>query len=92
MIAEPFVERLRLAVFLEISGEERGIAFEFLRLAIHVVHELVDQGDGDLLHLGFRVGHLADQDVAGGVNTGFGFGVKNHQPQEITTKSIQVTK
>ena len=42
---------------------------------IHVVHELVDQGDGDLFDLRFRVGHFADEDVAGGVNAGFSLGV-----------------
>ncbi len=44
--------------------------------AIHVVHELVDQGDGDLFDLGFRVWDLADEDVAGGIDAGFGVGVE----------------
>jgi len=30
-----------------------------------------------LLYLRFRVGHLADQNVAGGVNARFGFGIKH---------------
>ena len=32
-------------------------------LSVHVVHELVDQGYGDLLHLTLGVGHLAHEDL-----------------------------
>jgi len=42
-----------------------------------VVHELVDESDGDLLDLGFGVGDFADEDVAGGVDATFGIGVEH---------------
>ena len=77
MAAEPLVEQVGPAVLPEVAGEERCLAAEFLGLAVHVVHEFVDQGDGDLFHLRFRVGHLSDQDVARGVDAGFGSGVKH---------------
>ncbi len=50
---------------------------EFLRLRVHVIHELVDQRDGDLLDLGFRVGDFAHEDVPGGVDAAFGVGVEH---------------
>ena len=63
------------AVFGVVGGEELALAAEFLGLGIHVIHELVDQGDGDLLDLRFGVGDFADKDVAGGVDAAFGGGV-----------------
>ena len=63
------------AVAGKVSGEELALAAEFLGLGIHVVHELVDEGDGDLLDLGLRVGNFADEDIAGGVDAAFGIGV-----------------
>ncbi|HUY33545.1 MAG TPA: hypothetical protein VMV69_12420 [Pirellulales bacterium] len=74
---QALVEQLRPAVFFEAAGEERRLAAELLRLAVHVVHELVDQGDRDLLDLRFRVGHFADEDVARGVDAGFGFSIQH---------------
>ncbi len=56
----------------EVSGEEGAFAAEFFRCGVHVVHEFVDQRDGDLFDLRFRVGHLADEDVAGGVDSASG--------------------
>ncbi len=75
MPTQAHVQQTAPGVLLELAGEERRHPAQFLRLAVHVVHELVDQGDGDLLHLRLRVRHLADQNVARGVNSGFGFGV-----------------
>ena len=63
------------AVAGELASEERPLAAEFLAHRVHVVHELVDERDRDLLDLAFGVGHFADEDVAGGVDTLFGFGV-----------------
>ncbi len=60
-----------------VSGEELALAAEFFGLGVHVIHELVDQRDGDLLDLGFWVGDLADEDVAGGVDAAFGIGVEH---------------
>ena len=51
-------------------------AAEFLRLRVHVVHELVDQGDGDLFDLGLGVGDFSDKNVAGGIDAAFGIGVE----------------
>ncbi|HLG15665.1 MAG TPA: hypothetical protein VJH03_14360 [Blastocatellia bacterium] len=51
-------------VLLEPIGEERSLAAEFFRLAVHVIHELVDQRDRYLLDLRLRVGHLPDQHIA----------------------------
>ena len=59
------------------AGEEFALAAEFLALGVHVVHELVDQRDGDLLDLGLGIGDLADEDVAGGVDAAFGIGVEH---------------
>ena len=59
------------------QSEKLALAAEFLALGVHVVHELVDEGDGDLLDLGFGVGHLADENVAGGIDAAFGGGVEH---------------
>ena len=56
----------------ELAGEECPLAAELLALGIQIVHELVDQGDGDLLDLALGVGHLAHEDVAGGVDAALG--------------------
>ena len=75
MPAEPRIHELGPAVAGKFLGEELALAAEFLALGIHVVHELVDEGDGDLLNLGFGIGNLADEDVAGGVYAALGVGV-----------------
>ena len=59
----------------EFLGEEFPFATELLGLRVHVVHELIDEGDGDLLDLGFRVGNFADEDIASGVDAAFGIGI-----------------
>lgn len=63
------------AVAGKVAGEELALAAEFLAFGIHVVHEFVDEGDGDLLNLGLGIGHLAHEDVAGGIDAAFGIGV-----------------
>ena len=68
------------AILAEAVGEELALAAQLLALGVHVVHELVDQRDGDLLDLALGVGHLADQDVAGGVDAAFGGGVEHGNP------------
>ena len=77
MAAQAGAHELGPAVAGEVAGEELALAAEFLALGVHVVHELVDQGDGDLLDLAFGVGHFADEDVAGGVDAAFGVGVEH---------------
>ena len=75
--AETAIHELGPAVAGELAGEELALAAQFLALGIHVVHELVDEGDGDLLDLGFGIGNLADEDVAGGIDAAFGVGVEH---------------
>ena len=75
--AHAFVEKLTPPVFAEFAHEERRLAAEFFGLAVHVVHELVDQGDGDLFHLRLRIRHFADQNIAGTVDLCLGGCVKH---------------
>ena len=75
--AQPGAHELGPAVAGELAGEELALAAELLALGVHVVHELVDQGDGDLLDLALGVGNFADKDVAGGVDAAFGVGVEH---------------
>lgn len=58
-------------------GEELAGAAQLLALGVHVVHELVDQCDGDLLDLALGVGHLAHEDVAGGVDAALCIGIEH---------------
>ena len=64
------------AVAGELAGEELALTAQFFALGVDVVHELVDEGDGDLLDLALGIGHLAHEDVAGGVDAAFGVGVQ----------------
>ncbi len=77
MAAEAAAHELGPAVAGEVAGEKLALAAEFLALGVHVVHELVDQGDGDLFDLAFWVGDFTDEDVAGGVDAAFGGGVEH---------------
>ncbi len=54
------------------AGKELAPASELFGLGVDVVHELVDEGDGDLFDLAFGVGDFADKQVAGGVDAAFG--------------------
>ena len=58
-------------------GKKSAGAAQLFGLGVHVVHELVDERNGDLLNLRFGVGHFAHQDVSAGVDAAFGFGVKH---------------
>src|SRR5215217_1117015 len=73
--AQPRAHQLGPSVASEFASEELSRSAEFLTLRVHVVHELVDQGNSDLLDLRFRVGHLAHEDVTSCVDSTFGFGV-----------------
>ncbi len=63
------------AVTGEVAGKELALAAQLFRLGVHVVHKLVDQRDGDLLDLTLGVGHLTDENVAGGIDAALGGGV-----------------
>jgi hypothetical protein len=75
--AEGGSHELGPAVAGELTREEGTLAAELLGLGVHVIHELVDEGDGDLLDLGLGIGDLADKDVSGGVDAAFGVGVEH---------------
>ena len=72
MAAQAGAHELGPAVAGELAGEELALPAELLALGVHVVHELVDQGNGDLLNLALGIGHLADENIAGGVDAAFG--------------------
>ena len=59
----------------EAIGKELPFPAQLLALSVDVIHELVDERDGDLLYLALGVGHLAHEDVAGGVYSAFGVDV-----------------
>ena len=59
----------------EVTGEELAIAAQLLGFGVHVVHELVDQGDRDLLDLALWVWNLPHENVASSVDAAFGGGV-----------------
>ena len=65
------------AITREAAGKELSPPAQLLALRVQVVHEFVDERDGDLLHLALGVGHLAHQDVPGGVYAAFGSGVEH---------------
>ena len=71
-IKEKRVEAYGIRFSIERDGKEAARAAEFFRLGIHVIHEFIDQCDGDLFDLRFRVGHFADEDVTAGVDAAFG--------------------
>ena len=73
--AQPGAHQPGPAIAGELAGKELALAAELLALGVHVIHELVDQRDGDLLDLALGVGHLAHEDVAGGVDAASGVGV-----------------
>ena len=77
MAAEAAIHELSPAVAREVAGEELALAAQLFGLPVHVVHELIDQGDGDLLDLRFGIGDLADEDVASGVDAAFGVGIEH---------------
>ena len=85
--AQAGAHELGPAVAGEVAGEELALAAEFLGLGVHVVHEFVDQGDGDLLDLGLGVGDLADENVAGGVDAAFGVGIEHRKSSRRRTDS-----
>jgi len=56
--AQTGAHELGPAVAGEVAGEELALAAHFLGFGIHVIHEFVNQGDGDLLHLDLGSGTL----------------------------------
>lgn len=60
------------AVGLQMPGEEAALPAHAHGLLVEVVHELVDQRQGDELHLIRRQRQLAHQDVTAGIDAGLG--------------------
>src|ERR1035437_9682912 len=52
----------------QVADKKRGLAAKFTRLLINVVHEFVNQGDGNEFNLVGRQRKLADENVAGVIN------------------------
>ena len=77
LVIPRLLHELRPAIRGKLAGEELPLPAQLRRLGVHIIHELVDQGDGDLLHLGLRIGHFAHEDVTGGVDAAFGVGVEH---------------
>ena len=69
--------QLSPAIADEFLGEEFSLATEFFRLGVHVVHELVDQRDGDPLDLRLGIGNFANEDVTSSVDAALGIGVEH---------------
>jgi hypothetical protein len=76
--AQAGAHQLRPAISRIAVGEEGSAATQLLGLGVHVVHELVDQRDRDLLDLALGVGHLAHKYVTGGIDTAFGIGIQHY--------------
>ena len=73
--AQAGVHQFGPAVTGEVIGEKAARAAELFALGVNVIHELVDERNGNLFDLTLGVRHLADEEVAGGVNTAFGGGL-----------------
>ena len=62
------------AVFRQFAGEEAALAAHLHGFLIEVVHELVNQREGDEFDLVGRLREFADEDIAAVINAAFGFG------------------
>ena len=86
MSTQPVVEQPGPAVAGEVAGKELALTAPLLTLGIDVIHEFIDEGDGDLLDLALGIGHFAHQDVAGSVDAAFGVGVQHNALFSSSTK------
>ena len=77
MPAESGVNEVRPAILGELAGEECALAAQFLALGVDVVHELVDERDGNLLDLTLGVRYLAHENVARFVYSALGVYVEH---------------
>ena len=66
--AKAATHQLCPAIMGELAGEKPALPAQRLALCVDIVHELVDQRDGNLLHLTFGIGHLADQNIPRRIN------------------------
>ena len=63
--AQAGAHKLGPAVTNKLFLEKLALAAELLAFGVHVVHELVDQGNGDLFHLAFGVGYFTPRGCHG---------------------------
>ena len=75
--AQASAHQLRPAIAGKVAGKKRALPTQLLTVGVNVVHKLVDERDSNLLYLAFRIGHLADEDVAGCVNAAFGSSIEH---------------
>jgi hypothetical protein len=75
--ADAGLHELVPAEFPILAAKELPLASQLFGLGVHVVHELVDEGDGDLLDLRLGVGDLPHEEIAGGVDAALGIGVEH---------------
>ena len=75
--AQAGVHQFGPAVTGEVIGEKAARTAELFALGVNVIHELVDERNGNLFNLTLGVRHLADEEVAGSVEAAFGGGVKH---------------
>ena len=68
------------------AGEELAVAAQLFGVGVHVIHELVDECNRNLLDLTLGVGHLAYEDVTGGVDAPFGISVEHADPGECAIR------
>jgi hypothetical protein len=87
--ADAGLHELGPAVFPIVAAEELPLAAQLLGLGVHVVHELVDEGDGDLLDLGLGIGDLPHEEVAGGVDAALGIGVEHGEGRGGVLKRLK---
>ncbi len=77
MAANPCAHQLGPAVAGEIAGEKFALAAQLFSFGVHVIHELVNQSDGDLFDLRFWIWDFANENVAGSVDAAFGGSVEH---------------
>ena len=73
-------------MFLIIAFEEFACPAKFRRLQVHIIHELINQGNGNLLNLCLRVWHFADQDIPQGIDFPFNIKVQHNRPSHKSRK------
>jgi hypothetical protein len=78
----------RPAIPREFASKEFPLTAELLCLRVHVIHELVNQGDRNLFDLTFGVGDLAYEDIASGINAAFGVSVEHELSRELIQGDI----
>ena len=75
--AQAGTHQLRPTEAGELAGKEPPRAPEFFARGVHVVHELVDQRDRNLLDLALGIGHLTDQNISGCIYPAFCFAIEH---------------